>query len=424
MELRLDRLLERLLADPTSVLTAIDDDPLLVKRESGDLVLANASQELYTPEHEHQLYAKGIVYRRAPYRLVSLPLIKIYNLGEREVSVGDLSELLDEPDVRLHFLRKYDGSLLQVFFDGGRLYFTTRGMIEGASPKTGALAAAHNSFDFLATARRMFEESGSILATEPERLGKKTLLFEMIHPDAPKITNYGEQEELVLLTCFDNEKCVYLTHDSIRSLADEFGLRLVDALEPGGESIEEQIGSMLESLEGTDEEGSVLTFEQRDRVIYRIKVKSPDYLVLLRAMSRCTYSRTVEILQEHPELTTWASLEEFLLGQGREEVPEEMLPFYQQHYESYRRFVQACSDYRDEILVRYERLGLSMEGLEKGSPEYRKEFAARVQNRRYSGLLFAALDARLDLDRVCRYCGSLQDAEEKLREIRNEEPPS
>ncbi len=131
MELRLDRLLESLRLRPEGLLEAIDRDPLLLKKESSGLVLANASQELYTPQAAHQLFAKGIVYRRQPYRLVSLPLIKIYNLGEKSVTLDDLARMAAEPEVRLHFLRKVDGSLIQVFRADGRVWFTTRGLLEG-----------------------------------------------------------------------------------------------------------------------------------------------------------------------------------------------------------------------------------------------------------------------------------------------------
>src|SRR5262245_33289230 len=105
MELRLDRLLFELRQHPAAILAAIDSDPMLIKRASGDLVLANASQALYTPVEQHQLYAKGIVYRRDPYRLVSLPLVKIYNVGERGMSAVELSGIAAEPEVRLRFLR-------------------------------------------------------------------------------------------------------------------------------------------------------------------------------------------------------------------------------------------------------------------------------------------------------------------------------
>ena len=132
MELRLDHLLSALRDRPEEILAAIDGDPLLLKKESGGLVIANAKKGLYTPLKEHHLFAKGIVYRRDPYRLVSLPLIKIYNIGERNVTVADLAGLAGEEGMRLRFLRKIDGSLVQAFRADGRVWLTTRGMIEGA----------------------------------------------------------------------------------------------------------------------------------------------------------------------------------------------------------------------------------------------------------------------------------------------------
>src|SRR5262249_24608419 len=131
MELRLDRLLGSLRTECERILAAIDADPLLLKRVAGDLVLANASKLLFTPVEQHQLFAKGIVYRRDPYRLVSLPLVKIYNVGERAVTATDLAGIAAEPGVRLRFLRKMDGTLIQVFRAGGHVHFSTRGMLEG-----------------------------------------------------------------------------------------------------------------------------------------------------------------------------------------------------------------------------------------------------------------------------------------------------
>ncbi|HYT91416.1 MAG TPA: hypothetical protein VEL76_22070, partial [Gemmataceae bacterium] len=128
MQLRLDHLLTDLRDRTEEILAAIDADELLVKRQSGDLILANASKALFTPQLQHHLYAKGIVYRRDPYRLVSLPLIKIYNVGEKSVTVDDLAAL-NVGGVRARFLRKFDGCLVQAFRADGRTRFTTRGMI-------------------------------------------------------------------------------------------------------------------------------------------------------------------------------------------------------------------------------------------------------------------------------------------------------
>src|SRR5689334_2310850 len=104
MNLRLDHLLEELRSRGPDILAAIDADPLLIKRQAGALVLANGGPLLFTPTASHQLFAKGIVYLREPFELVSLPLVKIYNLGERGVSVADLAGLAAEGPSRLHFL--------------------------------------------------------------------------------------------------------------------------------------------------------------------------------------------------------------------------------------------------------------------------------------------------------------------------------
>src|SRR5689334_11947908 len=210
MELCLDRLLADLRRRTETILEAIDRDPLLVRRESGGLVLANAGQLLYTPQEEHQLFAKGIVYRRAPYRLVSLPLVKIYNVGEREVTVADLARLGAEPGTRLRFLRKIDGALVQAFRADGRAWFTTRGMIEGsklrAGPETGEARAA---FDYLGTVRRLAARRYPRLLEDEALLDGRTLVFELIHPQAQQVTNYGDREDLVLLACFDLRRFAY-----------------------------------------------------------------------------------------------------------------------------------------------------------------------------------------------------------------------
>src|SRR5579883_2687006 len=262
MELRLDRLLPKLRDDAAAILQAIDRDPLLLRRQSGPLVLANASQSLYTPQQEHQLFAKGIVYRRDPYRVASLPLVKIYNLGERDVTVTDLAALTVESNVRLHFLRKIDGSLIQVFRHDGRIWFTTRGMIEGASLRSNRENGEDASdFDYIGTARRIAVERYPSLLDAPELLHGRTLIFELIHPLAKKVTNYGERSDLVLLSCFDVRRLSYATFQEVAAIAESLGLTVVDALSPGGATLAEQIEELLAALSGTDQEGYVLQFE-------------------------------------------------------------------------------------------------------------------------------------------------------------------
>src|SRR5262249_3879074 len=164
------------------------------------LVLANAGPALYTPQTPHQLYAKGVVYTRDPFALVSLPLVKIYNVGERDVTVADLARMGADHGVRIRFLRKVDGSLIQVFRFAGRVDFTTRGMIEGARGTREPGEEA--DFDYLGTARQLARERYPALLESPALLQGRTLLFELIHPKARKVTDYGQRADLSLLPCF------------------------------------------------------------------------------------------------------------------------------------------------------------------------------------------------------------------------------
>ena len=423
MELRIDRLLGELRERSAEVLAAIDADPLLLKRESGGLVLANAGQELFTPQAPHHLFAKGVVYRRDPYELVSLPLVKMYNLGERGVTAADLAEL---GVARLHFLRKLDGTMVQRFQHDGRAWLTTRGMIEGAALPRGAIEAGLRSgFDYLGAVRRIAAGRYPRLLEERPELDGLTLVFELIHPEARIITDYGDREDLVLLTVFDRRAWRYWAHAEVAALGAEHGLTTVDALSPSGESLAEQIEAMLASLAGTDQEGSVLTFEEAGRVVYRVKVKSPDYLRLMKLAAECTYDAAVKMLDANSEIREWPDFEAHLKGLGREQVPEELLPFYREHFEKFAAYRAGCERLLDWARNRFEEVRRELSGVASGDAKaYRKAFAERVRTEPHAGLLFAALDGRLDLGRVRQYAGDSAEAAEALRKAKNLTPPS
>lgn len=419
MELRLDHLLTSLRERTGALLEAIDRDPLLLKKQSSGLVLANASQELYTPQQEHQLFAKGIVYRRDPYRLVSLPLIKIYNLGERNVTVEDLTTLGSDPGVRLHFLRKIDGSLVQVFRADGRVWFSTRGMIEGGrAGSTVERDEGGPEFDYLGTARRLAQERYPRLLDETTLLEGRTLIFELIHPAARKVTSYGDRADLILVAGFEQARCRYLTYPELATLAGTHALQLVDALSPCGLCLGAQIDDLLAALAGTDQEGSVLNFERDGQVIYRVKVKSPDYLHLMRVMSECTYERTVELLDAHPHVTSWSQLEIVLRARGREEVPEEVLGHFGPHFERFMTWREECERIRQWAQQTCERVERQLGGRQGTvASAYRKTFASAVQQYPLAGLLFAAFDGRLDLDRVRKLLRNTDEARAALARI-------
>ncbi len=406
MQLRIDALLHDLRTREADILAAIDADPLLLKRTSGGLVLANASAKLYTPTEPHHLYAKGIVYRRDPYRLVSLPLLKIYNVGERGMTAVELADIAAEPGMHMRFLRKLDGSLLQAFRADGRVWLTTRGMIEGARIREEDDSRVPG-FDFLAGARQIATEKYPALLDDPACLEGRTLLFELIHPLAPHVTNYGGRADLVLHACFDHARFQYIGYPELTELAARFGLHAVDAFSPAGATFAEQIDALLASLAGTDEEGSVVCFERDGHVTYRVKIKTPEYLNLMRLMAFCTYARTVEVI-DAAKAETWDQLKAALQEQGRGLVPEEVLVFYKEHWDAWEAYLADLSRLAAWAAARRA----DIEAITGGGD--RKAYAAEAMRRRHPGLLFAALDGRLDRARMRKMIPTPEDARAAL----------
>ena len=413
MELRLDRLLSHLRDDAPSVLAAIDADPLLLRRESGELVLSNASKNLFSPTTEHQLFAKGIVYARSPYRLISLPLVKIYNVGEKEVGWRELAAVAAEPGVSLRFLHKYDGTMIQRFQHGGRAVFTTRGMLEGAAGRDdegepeSPLAKGH--FDYLACARAVVRERYPKLLETPPEWDGLTLVMELLAPESRVITNYGDRRDLVLLGVFERESCRYWAFEAVERFAAQWGLTAAESYSPPGDTLEEQAQALLGSLAGTDREGSVITFERGGEVIYRAKLKTPDYLRLLRLSLSCTYGRTSETLESYEELPTWDVFRAKLQELGRDQVPEELLDMYREHYEAYTGLLRACEELADVARGECERIvaGISPALDARGR---RAAFARQAVGSPRRALLFLALDGKLTAKAVREVVDDLEGA--------------
>ena len=390
MELRIDRLLARLKHEPEQLLAAIDADPLLLKREIDGLVLANATKELFTPREEHHLFAKGVVFARNPYRLVSLPLLKIYNLGERNVTVADLAGLAAE-GARVSFLRKFDGSMIQRFQHDGRVCFTTRGMIDGVSLPKGDF---DNHFDYLGAARDIARRQfPRLLEARPEWDGL-TFVLELLHPGGRVITDYGAREDLVLIAVFDRREVRYWTVAEVVKLAADNGLSVTELVGVAGEDLQAQIDHMLTGISGTDQEGCVINFETTE-VLYRVKVKTPDYLRLLKLMVYCTYAASVDLLRSLAEFPSWSRFQEILQALGTDKVPEEVLNAYREHYDRYARHRQICGEIQNWAS---QRAGELMIALPAGDDRARRRaFAAAVQSQPLKPLLFSAYDGRLTL---------------------------
>jgi hypothetical protein len=298
-------------------------------------------------------------------------------------------------------LRKLDGTLIQRFEDGGRVWFTTRGVIEGAryvGTQDEDAPDRLSHFDFLGEARRIAGGSYPRLLDVNGELAGLTLLFEFLHPETRVITDYGDRQDLVLLAAFDRERVRYLPHADLVALASAHGFTCVDVMPVNGHTLVERIDDLLLALKGTDQEGVVLTVEHGNAVTYRAKVKSPDYLRILKMTVTCSYARTAEMIDAHPEWTAWADLEAYLQSLGSDQVPEEVLGFYREHFDTHQQYLSDCRRLLAWATAEADAIRATLPpGDERAM---RKAFAAKVVGRPLSPLLFAAFGGKLTLDVV------------------------
>jgi hypothetical protein len=330
-------LLGRLKDEEAAVLAAIDADPLLKKRERPDgLVIANASGALFEPQVEHQLYAKGLVYVREPYRVVSLPLVKMYNHGSRPYNEETTAAVEVEEGVRLVFPEKVDGTMIQCFAWEGECYFTTRSILEGTGRDDEELTP------FVEVARGIMASQHPALL-DAAVIDGLTLIFEMIHPISRQVTFYGTQEELVLLSVFERGPMRYWTMAQVEAFAGKHGLRVPEVLLSDADLRDgiEQIRAKLEADERIPE-GTIVCFEKDGQLVHRVKVKTQAYLERFSMKLNCSLKQTVDMLWGHPELHEWERfLAHLIESKLSEEEVEAMYRGFFDEYMAWQASVEA-----------------------------------------------------------------------------------
>lgn len=361
-DMSLPHLLGQLRDNEEDVLYLIDTDDMLNKREHDNgLLIANASKGLFEPEYEHQFYSKGIVYQTDPYRLVSLPLVKMHNHGRREFSDKVSRRYENESGVRFVYPEKMDGTMIQLFEHEGETYFTTRSVLEG----TGA-DLEEGDFPFIGEARRIASEKYPQLLN-PEFLKGKTLVFELIHPDNRIVTNYGDREALVLLSVFDLNTFEYWTNDDVIEFAVQNGLDRFEILIES-DDFQKGVDKIIAKLEDADNlpEGSIVCFEKDGQIVHRVKVKTQEYLKYHRLKFQCTLKSVVEMLWNQPELHDWDAFNEYL--QDNLLTEEEVEQFYREHFDTFMEWYRECKQLRAKAKAVVETFN---EGYE-GDPEANK----------------------------------------------------
>jgi hypothetical protein len=361
------------------LLKMIDQDGDLKKKSHKGLTIANAGPSLYMPEKEHHLYAKGIVYETNPYKLVSLPLLKMYNHSRHEVSDKLSGKLEDDSDVTFEWMEKADGAMIQLFAHEGEVYFTTRSVLEGS------MDPEDLSFNYVAEARELAEETNPKL-TDPEFLGNKTLVFELIHPGGEEGVTFYEEEKLELLSVYDQDSNRYWTNEEVLTFGGRHKIPTVDILLREEEvALEEGVDRLLEELENDPQvpEGAVLCFESDNEIVHRVKIKTQTWLRRFKLKSNCSFGSTVDILWDSPELWDWDSFLDFLRENDLTE--EEIEDYYKEHFEDFLEWKEDVEEKHQEVkdLAEnyYKENGTPPEKTDPEFGEYTKHYALHFQNR-------------------------------------------
>jgi len=329
MNLDLDYLLAKLRSNPEEILAAIDEDSQLTKRENSvGLVISNATKGLLTPTKEHQLFAKGIVFTRNPYTLVSLPLIKMYNHEEQG------KEFVDETTMK--FLAsgvptimpfKEDGFLAQMFEYEGQVYYTTRSILDGV----------HYGGDFEPLYIDMIKElaTGTCLE-DPDTLRDLTVVCEAIHPRCDSgVTKYGDRKDLVVISIFDHSEHIYWSTERVNAWAKERGLTHPEILTYDWKDVSKTLEKL--SLRDDVPEGGVVCFEKEGRIVHRVKMKTEAWFRITMLTRQCDIRTVLSHLWSNPELRNWDTYLKFLWD--NELLVEEIIDRYREFFDAYHTWM-------------------------------------------------------------------------------------
>ena len=322
-------LLSLLRTEPEALLRQIDDDEAIKKTPMRDgLIVANAKSELAYPTLPHELLAKGIVFTRGPYTLVSLPLVKMFNLHLHNRATDLFMRLngMEEDSLCVRVWEKLDGTMIQLFAHQDRVHFATRGAGEGSE-------LSEEYLSYCEEARRVCEKHYPQLL-DPLRVEGYTFTFELLHPDAPIVTRYAlEEPELHLHAIFDHVRSKYLDATELEAFAGERALKVCPHYEP------EELAALMERMEEDDTipEGVVLSLEYHGEVLHRVKHKSRRYVARHGLKYDCTHKRVCRLCMEDAELFQKERFTAYLVAQGLD-AEEELFALYMDYHRIARRW--------------------------------------------------------------------------------------
>ena len=343
---------DRLLADASAALSGRISD-IIIRRE-GDVALLNAGRELmwtgYSPEAE---FLKGLIVEtrgNTAVRLVAGCLAKFYNWTENADNDRAFGVALALPGAQIVATLKADGSNLRSWVNPrtGQVEFATRGTLRSNPEETGGV-------DYSNLARAIAAARYPALL-DANLVSRYTVVCELIHPTARILTNYGQTQDLLVITVIDLADAHELTRAEVTAFCAQHRLALIDALPfEGGNSLTDALTGLRHRFAGTDLEGAVVAVEHPSLPApFRLKIKGETYLRMLALMRRCTLRGTVEKLYTY-RINTWPELLGILKSETPD-LPEEVVGAYRTHFERWAMWERENYVEAAQVLAAYQAL--------------------------------------------------------------------
>lgn len=260
----------------------------VIGKDSEEFYIFNAAKNLFSPKTHMQMLAKGIVFHSGVngVSLVSVPFTKFYNSFEG-VAQRDLE---NTSGLRMSVARKQDGTLIQRFVHEGHVYFTTRSMIINLENPNFKEYVNSPQYFFDLTRKSADEGGISKYLFDPSLYADKTLIFELVGPSNQILEAYP-RDELVLIGAVDKPGLRYIPYTEFKS--------------PFSETKRYSEVSDLNTLinnpqESTLHEGYVVEYHTETEVALRVKVKTSDYLALLKLRNNVSLESIFSILEVFP----------------------------------------------------------------------------------------------------------------------------
>jgi len=330
------------------------------KHVSSDLYIYNYSKQFqYNPAwDEITLMSRGLILD-SNYQIISRPFPKFFNMEELD---GKIEETAD--DVRpFKVYPKMDGSLGIAYVDDtGSVCVATRGSFTGHQ----ALWATNH-----------IQKNEELCKHIREGHKEITYLFEIIYPENRIVLNYGNREDMVLLSISSNnlvwEHCCLNEHN--RKLFSGIGVNVVKPVSSGMGNIHSGAFSRLKGEDKDGEEGYVVHFDGGQ--VTRMKIKFENYVIKHKLISNLS------------EKSIWENL---MNGVSKEDI---IAPLPDEWYEWTEEVIDNFQNEYDSIeVVAYNLFYTDRPDGEIQDREYRKEFAKWASGTPYTSLLFMILDGK------------------------------